>query len=126
MFQTLLAFNVLKFQPTNYGSYKFPVSAELAGVVLCLLSVICIPLGALHEVFNNTDNTLSIVQVRSHRNDPKLYSFPWFQVCVAVFRFSGRLSLHSLKSEMDFVLIFVQNRYELSSVRPCSGHANCL
>ena len=55
-----------------------------------------------------------------------IYSFPWFQVCVAIFRFIGRLSLRSLKSEMDFVLIFVQNRYKLSSVRPSSGHANCL
>ena len=63
VFQTLLVFSLFKFKPTMYGSYEFPLMAELVGVGLTLASVICIPLGALHEVLK-TDSSLTIIQVR--------------------------------------------------------------
>ncbi|KAK2181587.1 hypothetical protein NP493_391g02039 [Ridgeia piscesae] len=58
---TLLVFSLFKFKPTMYGSYEFPLMAELVGVGLTLASVICIPLGALHEVLK-TDSSLTIIQ----------------------------------------------------------------
>ncbi|KAI0240679.1 Sodium- and chloride-dependent glycine transporter 1 [Lamellibrachia satsuma] len=58
---TLLVFSIVKFQPNKYRGYEFPLTAELMGCGLTLLSVICIPLGALHEVLK-TDSSLSIMQ----------------------------------------------------------------
>ncbi|KAG9491232.1 hypothetical protein GDO78_006543 [Eleutherodactylus coqui] len=46
----LLAYSILKYQPSQYGSYKFPYWSEALGILMGLLSCMMIPIGMLVAV----------------------------------------------------------------------------
>lgn len=41
--QALLVYSIVKYQPSEYGTYRFPSWAELLGILMGLLSCIVIP-----------------------------------------------------------------------------------
>lgn len=48
--QALLVYSIVKYQPSEYGSYRFPAWAELLGILMGLLSCLLIPAGMLVAV----------------------------------------------------------------------------
>ena len=38
-------YNIVKYQPSKYGSYRFPVWAEVLGILMGVLSCLMIPVG---------------------------------------------------------------------------------
>ncbi|XP_026937384.1 sodium-dependent proline transporter isoform X2 [Sagmatias obliquidens] len=46
----LLVYSIVKYQPSEYGSYRFPAWAELLGILMGLLSCLMIPAGMLVAV----------------------------------------------------------------------------
>ncbi|XP_063784701.1 sodium-dependent proline transporter isoform X1 [Pseudophryne corroboree] len=46
----LLAYSILKYQPSQYGSYKFPLWSEALGILMGLLSCMMLPIGMLVAV----------------------------------------------------------------------------
>lgn len=48
--QALLVYSIIKYQPSEYGSYRFPAWAELLGILMGLLSCLLIPAGMLVAV----------------------------------------------------------------------------
>lgn len=48
--QALLVYSIVKYQPSEYGSYRFPPWAELLGILMGLLSCLMIPAGMLVAV----------------------------------------------------------------------------
>ncbi|KAM5301749.1 sodium-dependent proline transporter [Glossophaga mutica] len=46
----LLVYSIIKYQPSEYGSYRFPAWAELLGILMGLLSCLLIPAGMLVAV----------------------------------------------------------------------------
>lgn len=43
-------YSIVKYQPSEYGSYRFPAWAELLGILMGLLSCLMIPAGMLLAV----------------------------------------------------------------------------
>lgn len=43
-------YSIVKYQPSEYGSYRFPAWAELLGILMGLLSCLLIPVGMLVAV----------------------------------------------------------------------------
>lgn len=48
--QALLVYSIVKYQPSEYGTYRFPAWAELLGILMGLLSCLLIPAGMLVAV----------------------------------------------------------------------------
>lgn len=48
--QALLVYSIVKYQLSEYGSYRFPAWAELLGILMGLLSCLMIPAGMLVAV----------------------------------------------------------------------------
>lgn len=48
--QALLVYNIIKYQPSEYGSYRFPAWAEALGILMGLCSCLMIPAGMLMAV----------------------------------------------------------------------------
>lgn len=48
--QALLVYSIVKYQPSEYGNYRFPAWAELLGILMGLLSCLMIPAGMLLAV----------------------------------------------------------------------------
>ncbi|XP_040538668.1 sodium-dependent proline transporter isoform X2 [Gallus gallus] len=46
----LLVYNIIKYQPSEYGSYRFPAWAEALGILMGLCSCLMIPAGMLMAV----------------------------------------------------------------------------
>uniref|UniRef100_A0A8C5QGM4 Transporter n=1 Tax=Leptobrachium leishanense TaxID=445787 RepID=A0A8C5QGM4_9ANUR len=46
----LLAYSLIKYQPSQYGSYRFPLWSEALGILMGLLSCMMIPIGMLVAV----------------------------------------------------------------------------
>ncbi|XP_052011247.1 sodium-dependent proline transporter [Apodemus sylvaticus] len=46
----LLVYSIVKYQPSEYGNYRFPAWAELLGILMGLLSCLMIPAGMLVAV----------------------------------------------------------------------------
>ncbi|XP_032303336.1 sodium-dependent proline transporter isoform X3 [Coturnix japonica] len=46
----LLVYNIIKYQPSEYGSYRFPAWAEALGILMGLCSCLLIPAGMLMAV----------------------------------------------------------------------------
>ncbi|XP_053935996.1 sodium-dependent proline transporter isoform X1 [Cuculus canorus] len=46
----LLVYNIVKYQPSEYGSYRFPTWAEVLGILMGVLSCLMIPLGMVVAV----------------------------------------------------------------------------
>jgi hypothetical protein len=51
-----------QFEPISYGSYKFSAGAQAFGWCIALISIISIPLGAIHTVINTPGKNLSQVK----------------------------------------------------------------
>ncbi|XP_029960070.1 sodium- and chloride-dependent GABA transporter ine [Salarias fasciatus] len=49
----ILISSIAQFSPAHYGKYTYPVWAECVGWVISVLSVMWIPLGAVHEIWTN-------------------------------------------------------------------------
>ncbi|XP_063303968.1 sodium-dependent proline transporter [Pelobates fuscus] len=47
---SLLSYSVIKYQPSQYGNYKFPLWSEALGILMGLVSCIMIPIGMLVAV----------------------------------------------------------------------------
>lgn len=50
MLQALLVYNIIKYQPSEYGSYHFPHWAEVLGILMGLFSCLMIPAGMVLAV----------------------------------------------------------------------------
>lgn len=48
--QALLVYNIIKYQPSEYGTYRFPAWAEALGILMGLFSCLMIPAGMLVAV----------------------------------------------------------------------------
>lgn len=48
--QALLVYNIIKYQPSEYGTYRFPTWAEALGILMGLFSCLMIPAGMLVAV----------------------------------------------------------------------------
>ena len=53
--------NIVKMKPVEYGDYVYPVWAHLFGAVIAFLSLVWIPVGALHELYKNGNGTFKQV-----------------------------------------------------------------
>lgn len=51
--------NWYRYEPITYGSYEFPLGAQLFGWTIALISIISIPLGAIHTLLNTPGKTFS-------------------------------------------------------------------
>nr|XP_057925838.1 sodium- and chloride-dependent GABA transporter 1 [Doryrhamphus excisus] len=58
----ILASSIIQYTPVQYGSYKYPLWAEWVGWGVSLISLIWIPIGAIHEICNNKGSFLSRLQ----------------------------------------------------------------
>ena len=61
----------------RYGKdYVFPPWAELMGWCVAFLSIIAIPLGAVHAVYKADGNTILQVSISAEKNESLLYRNP--------------------------------------------------
>lgn len=65
--QALLVYSIVKYQPSEYGTYRFPAWAELLGILMGLLSCLLIPAGMLVAVL---------------REEGSLWEVSWPQPCL--------------------------------------------
>ncbi|CAF0789248.1 unnamed protein product [Brachionus calyciflorus] len=52
-------FNWIKYEPVKYGNYEFPVGAQLFGWCIALVSIVAIPLGAIHTIIKTPGKNFS-------------------------------------------------------------------
>jgi hypothetical protein len=69
-------FSWYQYEPISYGSYKFSAGAQAFGWCIALISIISIPLGAIHTVINTPGKNLS--QVKTFLKKRKKNSFKNF------------------------------------------------
>ncbi|XP_041854310.1 sodium- and chloride-dependent GABA transporter ine [Melanotaenia boesemani] len=50
---SILTSSIVQYTPPHYGNYWYPLWAQLVGWGISLVSVVWIPLGAIHEICNN-------------------------------------------------------------------------
>ncbi|XP_051923737.1 sodium- and chloride-dependent GABA transporter ine [Hippocampus zosterae] len=55
----ILVSSIIQYTPVQYGTYKYPLWAEVVGWGVSLVSLIWIPIGAIHEIYNNKGSFLS-------------------------------------------------------------------
>ncbi|XP_054630715.1 sodium- and chloride-dependent GABA transporter ine isoform X2 [Dunckerocampus dactyliophorus] len=55
----ILVSSIIQYTPVQYGPYKYPLWAEWVGWGVSLVSLIWIPIGAIHEICNNKGSFLS-------------------------------------------------------------------
>lgn len=60
--QALLVYSIIKYQPSEYGSYRFPAWAELLGILMGLLSCLLIPAGMLVAVLREEGSLWEVSQ----------------------------------------------------------------
>ncbi|XP_051649824.1 sodium-dependent proline transporter isoform X1 [Manacus candei] len=61
----LLVYNIVKYQPSEYGSYRFPTWAEALGILMGVLSCLMIPLGMVVAVLQEEGTLWERVQQAS-------------------------------------------------------------
>ncbi|XP_064528119.1 sodium-dependent proline transporter isoform X2 [Pseudopipra pipra] len=61
----LLVYNIVKYQPSEYGSYRFPTWAEVLGILMGVLSCLMIPLGMVVAVLREEGTLWERVQQAS-------------------------------------------------------------
>ncbi|XP_017269128.2 sodium- and chloride-dependent GABA transporter ine-like [Kryptolebias marmoratus] len=49
----ILIFSIVNYTPPHYGTYSYPLWAEVVGWGISLVSIVWIPLGAIQEICNN-------------------------------------------------------------------------
>ncbi|CAM9346399.1 unnamed protein product, partial [Lampetra planeri] len=54
----ILVSSIIQYTPVRYGTYKYPVWSEWLGWGISLASIICIPLGAIHEMYRSKGSPL--------------------------------------------------------------------
>ncbi|XP_053181799.1 sodium- and chloride-dependent GABA transporter ine isoform X1 [Scomber japonicus] len=54
----ILTSSIIQYTPVHYGKYKYPVWAEWVGWGVSLVSIIWVPLGAIHELYRNKGSLL--------------------------------------------------------------------
>ncbi|KAI4880964.1 hypothetical protein NFI96_013716 [Prochilodus magdalenae] len=60
----ILISSIVQYTPARYGkSYTYPVWAEVLGWFISLISIIWIPLGAVHEIYRNKGSLLQRLKV---------------------------------------------------------------
>ncbi|XP_077418378.1 sodium- and chloride-dependent GABA transporter 1 isoform X2 [Vanacampus margaritifer] len=55
----ILVSNIIQYTPAQYGTYRYPLWAEWVGWGVSLITLIWIPVGAIHEIYNNKGSFLS-------------------------------------------------------------------
>ncbi|XP_059192763.1 sodium- and chloride-dependent GABA transporter 1 isoform X2 [Centropristis striata] len=58
----ILISSIVQYTPARYGEYKYPVWAEGLGWWVSLVSIVWIPLGAIHEIYRNKGSLLQRVK----------------------------------------------------------------
>ncbi|XP_035494813.1 sodium- and chloride-dependent GABA transporter 1 isoform X2 [Scophthalmus maximus] len=58
----ILISSLVQYTPVHYGKYTYPVWAELLGWCVSLVSIVWIPLGAVHEICSNKGSFLQRLQ----------------------------------------------------------------
>lgn len=53
--------NWYQYEPITYGKYEFPVGAQVFGWTVALISLVSIPIGAMHTIYNTSAKTLKDV-----------------------------------------------------------------
>lgn len=59
-------YSIAKYQPSEYGSYRFPAWAELLGILMGLLSCLMIPAGMLVAVLREEGSLWEVSLARPH------------------------------------------------------------
>ncbi|KAM7416657.1 hypothetical protein PAMA_018624 [Pampus argenteus] len=54
----ILISSIIHYTPVHYGKYKYPVWAEWVGWGVSLVSIIWVPLGAIHEIYRHKGSLL--------------------------------------------------------------------
>lgn len=65
--------SMAQYTPTRYGKYTYPVWAEVLGLGIAMVSVVWIPVGAIHEIFCHKG---SFLQVREGLSCQLFFSVP--------------------------------------------------
>ncbi|XP_027888611.1 sodium- and chloride-dependent GABA transporter ine [Xiphophorus couchianus] len=55
---SILVSSIVHYMPPRYGEYMYPLWAELVGWVVSLVSIVWIPLCAVHEIYNSKGSLL--------------------------------------------------------------------
>ncbi|XP_056447504.1 sodium- and chloride-dependent GABA transporter 1 isoform X2 [Gadus chalcogrammus] len=58
----ILVSSIAQYSPAHYGKYVFPAWANVVGWGISLLSIVCIPLGALQEIWRNEGTLLQRIK----------------------------------------------------------------
>lgn len=64
--QGLLAYSIVKYQPSQYGSYQFPYWSEALGILMGLLSCMMIPIGMLVAVLKEEGTLWEVSNAHSN------------------------------------------------------------
>lgn len=51
--QSILLASIVHYSSAHYGSYLYPLWAHCVGWLISLVSIVWIPLGAIHEMYKN-------------------------------------------------------------------------
>ncbi|KAG7244077.1 hypothetical protein INR49_006239 [Caranx melampygus] len=65
----ILISSIIQYTPVKYGKYSYPLWAEWVGWGVSLVSVVWIPLGAIHEICNNKGSFLQLCSKPTPAND---------------------------------------------------------
>uniref|UniRef100_A0A8C1DRP9 Transporter n=1 Tax=Cyprinus carpio carpio TaxID=630221 RepID=A0A8C1DRP9_CYPCA len=72
----ILISSIFQYTPARYGkSYTYPFWAEVVGWFISLVSIIWIPLGALHELWTTEGSMLQVCTVHKHSLYQYLFCF---------------------------------------------------
>lgn len=76
--QALLVYSIIKYQPSEYGSYRFPAWAELLGILMGLLSCLLIPAGMLVAVLREEGSLWEVSQhTPAYPQPSQPVAWPW-------------------------------------------------
>lgn len=56
-------FNWIRYEPIKYGSYEFPAGAQIFGWCIALVSILAVPLGAIHTFVKSPGKTMAEVKL---------------------------------------------------------------
>ncbi|XP_054905309.1 sodium- and chloride-dependent GABA transporter ine [Poeciliopsis prolifica] len=59
---SILVTSIVQYMPPRYGEYMYPLWAELVGWVISLVSIVWIPLCAVHEIYNSKGSLLQRIK----------------------------------------------------------------
>ncbi|XP_038151364.1 sodium- and chloride-dependent GABA transporter ine isoform X2 [Cyprinodon tularosa] len=58
----ILGSSIIQYTPPRYGEYMYPLWARLVGWVISLVSIVWIPLCAIHEIYNSEGSLLQRIK----------------------------------------------------------------